>query len=143
MPAYFDSLLLPSLRSSWARLLLSSALFFRWAVILFVIDSLVHFTYSSEAIELYATPRANMYMTALMVQRNKRGLVGLTMSMTSLIDLVFVEERFYFSNLYLKDKKTFNIATILKLAAKLKIERREKAVLTVVRRHQALRTRYL
>lgn len=110
---------------------------------MFVIDSLVHFTYSSEAIELYATPRANMYMTALMVQRNKRGLVGLTMSMTSLIDLVFVEERFYFSNLYLKDKKTFNIATILKLAAKLKIERREKAVLTVVRRHQALRTRYL
>ncbi|OIW26267.1 putative equisetin synthetase [Coniochaeta ligniaria NRRL 30616] len=55
----------------------------------------------------------------------------------------FGQERFWFLNSYLEDPKTFNMATMFKLAGRLDIERLEKAVQTVVQRHEALRTRFL
>ena len=54
----------------------------------------------------------------------------------------FGQERFWFLNSYLDDEKTFNMATMFKLTGNLDLERLDEAVQTVVRRHEALRTRY-
>ncbi|PGH17239.1 hypothetical protein AJ80_04881 [Polytolypa hystricis UAMH7299] len=54
----------------------------------------------------------------------------------------FGQSRFWFLNQALKDKTTFNMAILVRLDGRVRVDDMERAVQTVVLRHEALRTRY-
>ncbi|KAK2848537.1 NRPS [Arthroderma sp. PD_2] len=54
----------------------------------------------------------------------------------------FGQSRFWFLNQALSDKTTFNMAILVRLSGRIRIKDMERALETVVLRHDALRTRY-
>ncbi|KAF2471756.1 putative equisetin synthetase [Lindgomyces ingoldianus] len=52
------------------------------------------------------------------------------------------QARFWFLNDYLADKRSFDMTVMFKLTGKMNVSRMERAVRTVVQRHEALRTRF-
>ncbi|EFE41543.1 hybrid PKS-NRPS enzyme, putative [Trichophyton verrucosum HKI 0517] len=54
----------------------------------------------------------------------------------------FGQSRFWFLNQALQDKTTFNMAILVRLSGRIRVKDMERALETVVLRHDALRTRY-
>lgn len=52
------------------------------------------------------------------------------------------QSRFWFLNDYLEDKTSFNMTVMFKLTGKMNVERLDRAVQTIAKRHEALRTRF-
>ncbi|PVI02593.1 putative equisetin synthetase [Periconia macrospinosa] len=57
-------------------------------------------------------------------------------------EMSYGQERFWFLSDYLKDKTSFNMTVMFKLAGRLQKSRLERAVRIVAQRHDALRTRF-